>query len=194
MFGIFYGLFGTIMWILFIAGIAYVITKTRSNSNNGVTAYHALFGYFYFVTGASIITAAVGFIHIAAAYISGAFDGGEVADDVSLGFTLTMTGSIICVLHVLGRRALEKSRVQIISGLKRVYLFVMLGITSLTGLVALPLAANDTIQYVMEESRYRDDPSEQLAIAIVFLPLWAYYLFTTIRELREGNTQIETDC
>ncbi|MBT4512661.1 MAG: hypothetical protein HOC20_10690 [Chloroflexi bacterium] len=194
MFGIFYGLLGTIMWILFIAGIVCVIAKSRTNRNNGITAYQALMGYFYFVTGASIMTAVIGLIHVAAAVISRAFDGGEIANDASLGFTLITTGSIICALHICGRRVLERKLVQAASGLRRVYLFIMLGITSITGLIALPLAANDTINYLMEESRYRDDPSEQLAVTVVFLPLWAYYLFATIRELRGGNTRMEVDC
>ncbi len=189
MFGIFFGLLGTFMWILFIAGIVYVIAKSRSNRNNGITAHQALIAYFYFVTGASIITAVTGLIHVAAAAISGAFDGGEIADDVSLGFTLITTGLIICAIHICGRRIMEKILVKATSGLRRMYLFIMLGITSLTGLIALPLAANDTITYLMEDSQYRDDPSEQLAVAIIFLPLWAYYLFATIQELRGGTEE-----
>ena len=43
---------------------------------------------------------------------------------------------------------------------------------------------HDTVQYYLEESRYRDDPSAQIAMAIVVVTIWIYYVTRVLRENR----------
>ncbi len=162
--------------------------RGRGDQRNGFTPYQALISYFYLVTGASVITMAVGLVYFCKVAVSRAFDGGEIADDLTLAFVLLGTGMMICILHVFGRHAMEKREDKSTTTIRRRYLFVMLAVFSITGLVSLPLAIYQTAHHFVEEPRYRyDDPSGALAVAIVFVPLWAYYLFRVLREIRHRD-------
>ncbi|MBL7120113.1 MAG: hypothetical protein ISS53_05465 [Dehalococcoidia bacterium] len=172
--------------------------RGRGDQRNGFNPYQALINYFYLVTGASVITMAVGLVYLCKVAVSRAFDGGEIADDLTLAFVLLGTGMMICILHVFGRRAMEKREDKSTTTIRRRYLFFMLAVSSITGLVSLPLAIYRIISYHIVEPSYFPGsypyyepplhaPSAELAVAIVFVPLWAYYLFRVLREIRHRD-------
>jgi hypothetical protein len=190
-----YGIVSLLAPILIIGAIVYLIARRR-NGSNGITAYQALITYFYVAIAASVITATAGIAYLALVAFTKAYDGSEIADDLTLGLTLLGTGSIICILHVYGRRAVEKLEEKATTTLRRVYLFFMLAVFGIGGIVSLPVAINETVHYYVDDSnetsRYytrdssdRDAPSEQLAAAIVLVPMWTYYVFRVLREVRQ---------
>jgi hypothetical protein len=136
---------------------------------------------------------AVGMVYFIRVAISQAFNGGEIADDLTLASVLLGTGLVICVLHIYGRRTVQKSEEEATTNIRRIYLFFMLGIFSVTGLISLPSAIYQTIRYfIVEEPSYYyqyqpQAPSTELAIAIVFLLLWAYFMFRVVREMRHRD-------
>lgn len=185
---LFAGLLGLLVPVLIIGGIVYLVARSRRDRQNGITAFSALMAYFYFVTAASVITMAAGAISFVYVAVDQAFRADEIASDITVASALLGTGLIVCLLHVYGRRAVEKTTGKAAPTLRRVYLFSMLGIFGLAGLIALPLAIYQLIDYYVADHGYLshvDPPSESLAVAIVVVPLWAYYLFRVFREIRQ---------
>ena len=93
---IFSGLLSLIVPIFVIGAIVYLIAHRR-NGSNGITAHQALITYFHVITGASIITLAVGAAILLSVMFSQLYGGREIADDMVLGSTLLGTGLIICI-------------------------------------------------------------------------------------------------
>ena len=191
-----YGLFASIVPILVIIAIVYLIARPRRGERNGITPYQTFMSYFYFVTVASVITMTVGLICFIRVAVSRAFDGGEIANDITIASVLLSTGLVICILHIYGRHTLEKRMEKIPSNPRRTYLFSMLVGFSIAGLISLPLAIYQTIHYFIAAEPnyypappYRDDPSTALAVAIAIVPLWAYYVFRVFREIRQRNAE-----
>jgi hypothetical protein len=190
-----YSLLASIVPLLIIVGIVYLIARPRHG--NGITPYQALMVYFYFVTAASVITMAVGMVYFIRVALSQAFGDGETANDLTIASVLLGTGLVICTLHIYGRRTAEKWMGKISSTPRRTYLFFMLVGFSSAGLVSLPLAIYKAIHYFIAEPTYRDypyyeevnppAPSTELAVAIVVVLLWAYFMFRVLREIRQRN-------
>jgi len=176
--------------ILILAGIVYMIVRSRNSQRNGISTYRSLMAYFYFyfVTGASVITMAIGLILFAGVAVSRAFTSDGISATLILASTLLGTGLVICVLHTYGRRFLEKQVEKVPPGPRLTYLFSMLVSFSIAGLVSLPLAIYQTVNHFVEGSSHRhDDPSMGLAVAMVVVPLWAYYMFRVLRDIRQNK-------
>lgn len=185
---IFLGVLIYILPILILAGIVSLIVRSRNSQRKGIATYWSLMGYFYFVTGASVITMAIGLILFAEVIVSRAFNSDGTSTTLTLASTLLGTGFIICTLHVCGRRFLEKKMERAPLGPRLTYLFSMLVSFSIAGLVSLPLAIYQTVHHFVEGPSHRyDDPSMGLAVAMVIVPLWAYYLFRVLRDIRQNK-------
>ena len=186
-----FGILGLIIPLFVIGAIIYLVMRRR-NDKEGITAYQALMAYFYTMISASIITAAIGAGCLLTSAFSSAYNDRPIANDVTLGVTLLVTGAVICLLHVFGKKALEAKEGKATSLLKRVYLFFMLSIFSVGGLVSLPLAIYETARYYVQHSgeyMYWNDPSGQIAAAVVIVPLWVYYLMRVMRETRAAKKE-----
>ena len=179
---VFGGLFGLLLPVLLIVGIVYLV-RSKGNHHEGPTIYDALAAYFYTIIGASMITTAVGFI----VFIDVALKDSEsgCGDEIALASTLVGTSVVVGLLHLAGKVLIQRRGNKAFAGIRRVYLFTMLGIASLAGLVSLPLAIYSVVNhYVVEHPSYYHQgfPSTQTAVAIVVVPLWGYYLYRVIRE------------
>jgi cytochrome bd-type quinol oxidase subunit 2 len=183
---------GFLIPVLIIGGIVYLIVRRR-DGNGGITAYESLITYFYLVTAASVITMAVGLGYLSYVLFREVYGYGEIANDVTTGVTLLATGMVICLLHVLGRRAVEKQEDKTTKTLRRVFLFLMLGIFSIAGLVSLPLAVNSSLHYYIADSSSHDTPERELASALIAVPFWLYYLFRVLREMRTEKRKTEVE-
>ncbi len=176
---------GWIIPILVIAAVVYVVYLiVRPRREEGFNAHQALIAYFYFVTAASFITMAVGTVIFIQVAIRQAFNSVESIDDnLTLASVLLVTGLVICVLHVYGRRAVEKREEKVTTTIRRIYLFFMLGTFGLTALISLPLAIYQLLRYYIVGHR-DETPATALAVAIVFVSLWAYFMFRVFWEMK----------
>lgn len=180
---VFGGLFGLLLPVLLIVGVVYLV-RSKGNHHEGPTIYDALAAYFYTVIGASMIAAAVGVILFIDVALKDAESGS--GGEIVLAFTLVGTGVVIGLLHLAGKVFIQRRGNRVFAGIRRMYLFTMLGIASLAGLVSLPLAIYSVVNhYVLEHPSYYYEgfPSAQTAVAIVVVPLWGYYLYRAIREI-----------
>lgn len=183
-FSLFFGLVSTLVPVLIIAAIVYFLVR-RKNGNGVITTYRVLLGYFHLIIAASVVIMAVGAGYLAFAGFSLVYGGrSPIDDDLTLGLALLGTGALVCALHVVGRRALEKPEEPATRLLKRIYLFFMLAIFSLAGLVALPSAINDIVRHYLAGAA---NPAGSLSTAVVAVPLWGYYLWRVLREFRRGQ-------
>jgi len=77
--------------------------------------------------------------------------------------------------------------------MRRTYLFFMLIVYGITGIISLPLAIYQTIDYHIADTPlygrpHSNEPSTELAIAIVIVILWAYFMFRVLREVRQRDS------
>ena len=101
------------------------------------------------------------------------------------GLSSIVVGALVLGLHMWGRRRLESEEKRT-SMLNRVYLILLLVIFGIVALTALPMAINDTLRYyILDPDEFsRVVPGSRLAMAIVTVPVWAYYLYATLCALR----------
>ena len=176
-----------------VVAIVYLIARSRQNQ--GVTWRQALISYFYLIIAACVITAAIGAVLFLKILLDFGFD--EVNDNdetLVIASVLAGTGLVIGALHLGGKRLLEKRTGILTPTIRRFYLFSMLTVSSIAGLVSIPIAIYQTIHYYRylpdypyPEWYYRDLPSAALATAIVVVVLWAYYLLRVLQELRHAD-------
>ena len=98
---------------------------------------------------------------------------------------------IIFSIHVYGRRAVKnKGDEESVDTIRRVYLFFMLIVCSLIGLITLPMAIYQSIHYQIADRHYRyinSIPSTAIAVALVFVALWIFYMIKVLKETRQNN-------
>ena len=180
---------GLLVPLLLIAGVIYLVARAKSD-HEVFTVHDALAAYFYTIIGASIITIAIGVIlFIDVALPRSRSEGG---DEIALASVLVGTGLVVGLLHLLGRGMAERRSKSTFAAVRRVYLFFMLGIASLAGLVSLPLAINAVVNHYVVQDFPGEFPHVQMAVAIVAVPLWAYYLYRVVRETARGNRADES--
>ena len=183
---VFGGLFGLLLPVLLIVAVVYLVRS--KGVHEGPTIYDALAAYFYTIIGASMITGAIGVIVFIGVALKGSASGQR--EEIALASTLVSTGVVVGLLHLAGKVLIQRRGNKTFAGIRRVYLFCMLGIASLAGLVSLPLAIYSVVNhYVVDHPYYYDEgfPAMQTAVAIVVVPLWVYYLYRVIRETARRN-------
>ena len=100
------------------------------------------------------------------------------------GMSLTAIGGFLWLVHFFGRRLVETPD-QSSGSLRKLYLMVALIIFAITTIVSLSTGIPETLRYAMLDiTPGEESPGEALSIAIVGLPVWIFYLVTTIRTLR----------
>ncbi|MFC1925736.1 DUF5671 domain-containing protein [Chloroflexota bacterium] len=193
------GLFSFIFFIILIASIAYLMVRSRHDRDGGITAHDVFVAYFYFVMAISVVFMVSGLIYLLKIALSQAFEGGAIAGDLVLAFVLLGIGITTYLLHVSLKRRVEKRNDKTTPILSRVYFFSMLGSFGLAVLISLPLAIHQSIRYYTEDQAYAyypgsfrhytiSDPSEELAVAIVLIPIWVYLMFKVLREIKQRDT------
>jgi len=184
---------GIVSWLIPLAiVIAIIYLLARSRQNQGVTWHQTLVSYFYLIIAACVITAAIGAVLFLKILFDFAFnDINDNSDMLIIASVLAGTGVVIGALHIEGRRILEKRTTTPTAGVRRFYLFSMLIISGIAGLVSIPLAIYQTIRYYALDNIYwHDFPSAEVSVAIVVVGLWAYYLFRVLQEPRPSDNHV----
>lgn len=114
----------------------------------------------------------------------------RLQDDLIRGFSLLVTGLILGAGHRFGQRAMETPAERSGSGLARAEMLIGTVGFGLVAIVALPIASYSVLHRVVlgsgppVGSSSSDTPGAALAVAVVFLPAWLYYLFGFVRKVR----------
>ncbi|MFH1487187.1 MAG: DUF5671 domain-containing protein [Chloroflexota bacterium] len=115
--------------------------------------------------------------------------------DLLQGLSATVIGGLVWLVHVFGRRRFETDEERRESLLNRAYLFLLLAIFSVVGVISAAQGVYETLRFYLVESvepyAFQSPPGDTLATAIVFVPVWVYYLNALIRERRATHTVTE---
>ncbi|MFC1950940.1 DUF5671 domain-containing protein [Chloroflexota bacterium] len=189
-----YSILYSLFPLLLIIGIGYLLVRSRQNRQKEISSRQALIGYFYSVTAASVIMIVIGLIYFMHVAISRAYTNSAIVDEIILAIVMSIVGTLLCISHIYGRRAYEKAKGQSSGKARKAYHIFMLALSSLTGIVILPLAIYSTLShhFTTPSRYYSSNPSIELAIAVVIIPIWAYYLFMVIKEARANGTEEES--
>jgi hypothetical protein len=107
------------------------------------------------------------------------------------GASMAVVGGIVWAIHFLGRRRVAGAKAKGSSFLPMAYLIIMLVISSITGIIGLTSGVYETLRYFLvqpiNESEYWSPPGQSVSIAIVFVPVWAYFLVALLRGLNRGG-------
>ena len=71
--------------------------------------------------------------------------------------------------------------------LNRVYTAVLLAIFGVIGVISLIAGVQDALKYLLlpvDQYTYRNPPGQSVAMGIVFVPAWLYYLWALVRQSR----------
>jgi hypothetical protein len=97
------------------------------------------------------------------------------------GVSLMIIGAIIWLVHALGRRRLETEEERD-DVLNRAYLIAALLMFGIAAIVSLVTGIPETLRYFILDSLDRhESPGGPLAVAVVAIPIWVYYLILTLR-------------
>ena len=113
----------------------------------------------------------------------------ELAMQTSLinGMSLTAIGVFLWLVHFFGRRMVE-TRDQRSDSLRKLYLMAALTIFAITTIVSLSTGIPEALRYALLDINHDEEsPGEALSIAIVGLPVWIFYLVSTIRTMRTAS-------
>ncbi|OFW60301.1 MAG: hypothetical protein A2133_10080 [Actinobacteria bacterium RBG_16_64_13] len=182
-----YSVLAFLVPVVVVGAIVYLIFRRR-NGQGGITAYHALIAYFYAVTAASIFIGAVGLAYLLNVAFAEFYDGVELLGNTTTGFALLAIGALLLLLHWWGRKVMEDRHDTGTRTVKRVYLFSMLALSSISGLVSMPLALVTGARYSLGDRYYVDTPNTYLAVALVVVLVWSYYFWRVAKELRADRS------
>ena len=118
-------------------------------------------------------------------------DDTRLQDDLIRGISLMVTGLIVGLGHRVGQFAMETPEERRRSGLARAETLVGTLAFGLVSIVALPVASYSVLHRVILGSQaantgQTDTPGSALALALVFLPAWLYYLYNFVMGARRG--------
>jgi len=100
------------------------------------------------------------------------------------GLSFTFFGAILWGAHAWGRRKIETHEERTTSLMSRVYMLVLVLIFGIITVSSLPSGAFESLRFYVLDQDFRQPPGEELATAIVALPIWLLYLKGNIQAIR----------
>jgi len=110
------------------------------------------------------------------------FDDNKIKQDLINGGIIFFSMIILFTIHMIGIKMIEKKNVT--EWLKKAYIFISLILYSLVGIVTVPIAIyqlSTHLLYRVEDITKYEAPGTALALLILVLPLWIYYLVKTTK-------------
>ena len=107
-------------------------------------------------------------------------------EDLIASITMVVVGGIVWVVHTFGRRRL-KAEDALDDFLSKSFATIMLVIFGLVGMVSLTMGINELLRYYLiepDQFSRRQSPGDAVSTALVFVPIWFYYVLTTLRRGR----------
>ncbi|MSQ11029.1 MAG: hypothetical protein EXR52_08545 [Dehalococcoidia bacterium] len=109
--------------------------------------------------------------------------------DIIQSATAVVVGLVVFAAHTLGRRRVGLLLPTVDSLLRRGYTAFLLAVFGIGGLIGLIMGLQALLQFWLlptpDEFNYRNPPGQSVATAIVFVPLWLFYLLALVRQSRD---------
>ena len=111
----------------------------------------------------------------------------ETKSNLINGISVTAIGLLILAIHLYGRRWIEHKADQFDS-LRKIYLVSGLAIFAVASITSLASGIPESLRYVLlEVGQGEESPGMALSVSIVSLPIWTYFLISTIRTMRANE-------
>lgn len=108
--------------------------------------------------------------------------------DLIQAATAVSVGIVVFAAHSIGRRRVGRSLATADALLRRGYTAFLLAVFGIGGLLSLIIGLQEVLQYWLlpaaDEYGYRSPPGQSVATAVVFVPLWLFYLQALVRQSR----------
>ncbi|MBI2885688.1 MAG: hypothetical protein HYY02_00615 [Chloroflexi bacterium] len=98
--------------------------------------------------------------------------------------SLVAVGSLLWALHLWGRRKAESQDEASAPFFRRASTTMLLAIAGIAGIISLPTGIYELLRYLLlptDDLFSRQPPGSTLAMALVFVPIWLYYLLQALR-------------
>lgn len=116
--------------------------------------------------------------------------GRQYQEDLLQGATLAVIGGLVWAAHTVGRRRLSVVDPDAGAFFGKAYTTTALAIFGVVGIIALPVGVYEALRYVViqpDEFSGRQPPGGTLAAALIFVPIWLYYLNAVVRRSQKES-------
>ncbi len=116
----------------------------------------------------------------------------QYKEDLIASITTVVVGGVVWAVHTYGRRRLQAEDA-LDDFLSKSYATTMLVIFGLVGMVGLTMGINELLRYYLiepDQFSRRQSPGDAVSTALVFVPIWFYYVLTT---LKRGRAEASTE-
>ena len=172
--------------LLTAIALIYLVSRGLPERKDSVSATKAFAAYCYALIGLGVVAGVVGLVLFVRIGMMAAFDIDWTENDITLASVITGIGLIIALVHIASRAALRRGAEETVEAAKRLYLSWLTFALGIATLVSVPLAVYRIIRYY-RAAIAPDPPTAELAVAIVVVVIWAYYLLRLVRETEKGD-------
>ena len=119
----------------------------------------------------------------------------EYQEDLIRSGTMVVVGGLIWGLHVWGRRRLQGTEEAAQSFFSKAYATILLAIFGIVGVVSLTTGAYEMLRYLIiepDEFGSRQQPGGSVSTALIFAPVWFYFLISVMRRGRQEALPTDT--
>lgn len=113
----------------------------------------------------------------------------QYQNDLIQGITLAVVGAALWGLHTVGGRQVTPDEAG--PFFSRAHSTVLLAISGIVGVVALPMSLYELLRFFLvsaDEGFRNQPPGASIATALVFVPVWMYYLIDILKRTRREVT------
>ncbi len=172
--------------LLTVIALLYLVSRGLPERKENVSAIKAFTAYCYAMIGLGVVAGVIGLVLFVRIGMLAAYDVDWTEDDITVASVITGIGLIVTVVHTVAKTAVRRSAEDALMAAKRLYLSWLNFALGIATLVSVPLAVYRIIRYY-RAAITPDPPATELAVAIVVLIIWAYYLLRLLRETEKGD-------
>ena len=119
----------------------------------------------------------------------------QYKSDLVQAGTLTLIGGVLWGLHSMGRRRFQHADNPYNEFFYKAYAAILLALFGVAGITSLTSGVYETLRFFLiptDEFSYGSQPGDAIGAAIVFVPVWGYYLLSMLRlSNRESSREEE---
>lgn len=167
--------------LLTVIALLYLVSRGLPERKESFSAMKAFVAYCYSLIGLGVVAGVIGLALFVRIGMMAAFDVDWTENDVTVASVITGIGLIITLVHILAKSAAGERAREAVTAAKRLYLSWMTFGLGIGTLVSVPLAVYRIVRYYREVIT-PDPPATELAVAIVLVVIWVYYLMRLLRE------------
>ena len=108
----------------------------------------------------------------------------QYKSDLVQAGTLTLIGGVLWGLHSMGRRRFQHADNPYNEFFYKAYAAILLALFGVAGITSLTSGVYETLRFFLiptDEFSYGSQPGDAIGAAIVFVPVWGYYLLSMLR-------------